>query len=107
MRLWPYRVALPPTSSVVRSQHSGYEAELATIPPQQSAWGQLLRAATSFLIDQPRALPAEGYGFGGNIGAVFAIAAGSYPLTTEQSYSGDLPTDQQADVEVLPPWERV
>jgi hypothetical protein len=75
--------------------------------PQRSAWGELLEAGTSELIDQPLPIGTRRHNFGGTVGGVSTLAASTMPLYTQQAYWGDIPQSEQDTVVAPEPWDRV
>jgi hypothetical protein len=75
--------------------------------PNKSPWGQVLRSATSRLIDQPTPIGTQpNINFGGTAGGVMTIAASTKTVIGTFAYWGDVPQSEQATVAVSPPWER-
>jgi hypothetical protein len=75
--------------------------------PATSPSGQLLRAGTPLMVINPRPIGDFSKGFGGNIGAVFTVAANTNGIATEQGYFGDFPESEQGLVTAPDPWNRV
>jgi len=81
--------------------------QAGALAPLVSPWGQVLRGATSELIDQPLPI-GSGFGasFGGTAGGVSTLAASVKSVVGSIAYWGDIPQSEQATVAVSPPWDR-
>lgn len=80
------------------------------LAPFTSSWGQTLLGKLSRLFDQSPPIGKYTHQrkpYGGTVGGVVTQSANTRALSTQPGYFGDIPQDEQPEVQAAKPWQRL